>query len=101
MPEPDPIRPNDDKPLCRASKNAALFGMLLLLFLMAASLVRNNDPASAEITYTEFRAQLSAGNVHQVTVTDRDIEGELRAPVIKADQEITRFQLTPPGEMTD
>ncbi|GIS79778.1 MAG: hypothetical protein CM1200mP14_13440 [Gammaproteobacteria bacterium] len=68
---------------------------------MAASLGRNNDPASAEITYTEFRAQLSAGKVHQVTVTDRDIEGELRAPVIKAGQEITRFQLTLPGEMTD
>ena len=101
MPEPEPIRPNDDKPLGRFSKNAALFGMLFILFLMAASLVRNNDPASAEITYTEFRAQLSAGNVHQVTVTDRDIEGELRAPVIKADQEITRFQLTLPGEMTD
>ena len=63
--------------------------------------MRANDPDSAEITYTEFRAQLSAGNVHQVTVIDRKIDGELRAPIMKQDREITRFQLTLPGEMTD
>jgi len=101
MPEPEPIRPNDDKPLGRFSKNTALIGMMVILFLMAMNLVRNNDPASAEITYTEFRAQLSAGNVHQVTVIDREIDGEFRAPVIKEEQEITRFQLTLPGEITD
>jgi cell division protease FtsH len=39
--------------------------------------------------------------VHQVTVSDRKIVGEFRAPVIKADQEITRFELILPGEMTD
>ena len=101
MPEPEPIRPNDDKPLGRFSKNTALFGMMVILFLMAASLLRNDDPASAKISYTEFRYELNAGNVNKVTVTDRDIAGDFRAPVIKADQEITRFQLTLPGEMTD
>jgi len=101
MPEPEPIRPNDDKPLGRFSKNTALFGMMVILFLMAASLLRNDDPASAKISYTEFRYELNAGNVNKVTVTDRDIVGDFRAPVIKADQEITRFQLTLPGEMTD
>ena len=101
MPEPDPIRPNDDKPLGRISKNAALLGMMALLFLMGIQFVRNNDSASAEITYTEFRAQLRAGNVHRVTVIDREIDGEFRAPVIKLDQEVTQFQLTLPGEITD
>ena len=100
MPEPEPIRPNDNKPLGRFSKNTALIGMMVILFLMATTLFRNNDPASA-VNYTEFRAQLSAGNVHRVTVTDREINGEFRAPFIKADQEITQFQLILPGEMTD
>ena len=93
MPEPDPIRPNDDKPLGRISKNAALLGLMALLFLMGIQFVRNNDSASAEITYTEFRAQLRAGNVHRVTVKDREIDGELR------DGEV--FELTLPGEITD
>ena len=101
MPEPDPIRPNDDKPLGRISKNAALLGLMALLFLMGIQFVRNNDSESAEITYTEFRAQLRAGNVHRVTVIDREIDGEFRAPVIKLDQEVTQFQLTLPGEITD
>ena len=101
MPEPEPIRPNDNKPLGRFSKNTALIGMLIILFLMATSLVRNNDPSSAEVTYTEFRAELSRGNVHKVTVIDRKIDGEFRAPFSKADQEITQFELILPGEMTD
>ncbi|HIN79088.1 MAG TPA: ATP-dependent metallopeptidase FtsH/Yme1/Tma family protein [Gemmatimonadetes bacterium] len=74
---------------------------MALLFLMGIQFVRNNDSASAEITYTEFRAQLRAGNVHRVTVKDREIEGEFRAPVIELDQEVTQFQLTLPGEITD
>ncbi len=101
MPEPEPIRPNDNKPLGRFSKNTALIGIMVILFLLVTRLVGNNDPASAKISYTEFRAELSRGNVHKVTVSDRDIDGEFRAPVIKADQEITRFELTLPGEMTD
>jgi cell division protease FtsH len=36
-----------------------------------------------------------------VTVIDREIDGEFRAPVIKLDQEVTQFQLTLPGEITD
>ncbi|MEC7808232.1 MAG: ATP-dependent metallopeptidase FtsH/Yme1/Tma family protein, partial [Gemmatimonadota bacterium] len=100
MPEPEPIRPNDNKPLGRFSKNTALIAGMLLLFVMATSLIRNNDPASA-VTYTEFRAELSRGNVHKVTVSNREIDGEFRAPFSKADQEITRFQLILPGEMTD
>ncbi|HIC14314.1 MAG TPA: ATP-dependent zinc metalloprotease FtsH [Gemmatimonadetes bacterium] len=74
---------------------------MALLFLMGIQFVRNNDSESAEITYTEFRAQLRAGNVHRVTVKDREIEGEFRAPVIELDQEVTQFQLTLPGEITD
>ena len=101
MPEPEPIRPNDNKPLGRFSKNTALIGIMVILFLLVTRLVGNNDPASAKISYTEFRAELSRGNVHKVTVSDRDIDGEFRAPVIKADQEITRFELTLPGEITD
>jgi len=100
MPEPEPIRPNDNKPLGRFSKNTALIAGMLLLFVMATSLIRNNDPASA-VTYTEFRAELSRGNVHKVTVSNREIDGEFRAPFSKADQEITRFQLILPGEITD
>ena len=101
MPEPEPIRPNDNKPLGRFSKNAALIGMMVILFLMVTGVFRNNDPAFDDINYTEFRYELNAGNVHQVTVSDRKIVGEFRAPVIKADQEITRFELILPGEMTD
>ena len=66
---------------------------MALLFLMGIQFVRNNDSESAEITYTEFRAQLRAGNVHRVTVKDREIDGELR------DGEV--FELTLPGEITD
>ncbi len=100
MPEPEPIRPNDNKPLGRFSKNTALIAGMLLLLVMATRFIRNNDLASA-VTYTEFRAELSRGNVHKVIVRNREIDGEFRAPFSKADQEITRFQLILPGEITD
>jgi len=101
MPEPNPIRPDDDNRMQRIIKNASFLMMMVLLFLLAIKFVQGQDETVSEITYTEFRAQLRSDNVHEVTVIDRKIEGELRAPTVSQGQEIIRFEVTLPGEMTD
>ena len=101
MPEPNPIRPDDDNRMQRIIKNASFLMMMVLLFLLAIRFVQGQDETVFEITYTEFRAQLRSDNVHEVTVIDRKIEGELRAPTVSQGQEIIRFEVTLPGEMTD
>ncbi len=101
MPEPDPNRPDGSNRLGRVSKNAAFLMMMVLMLLLAVQFVRRQEPTRTEITYTNFMRQLNTGNVFEVTVIDRRIEGELRAPIMEQELEVTRFEVTLPSEVTD
>ncbi len=101
MPESDPNRPDANNRLGRVSKNAAFLMMMVLMLLLAVQFVRNQEETRAEITYTRFMRQLNNGNVFEVTVIDRRIEGELRAPIIEQELEVTRFEVTLPSDVTD
>ncbi|MEQ9398342.1 MAG: ATP-dependent zinc metalloprotease FtsH [Longimicrobiales bacterium] len=102
MPDKDPIRPDPGSRWARLSKTAAFWMLMVLIFLMAMQFVRGQDDAAATFNNTEFMSQLSSGNVHKVTVIgDRRVEGELRAPVMREGQELTRFETVLPGDVTD
>ena len=101
MPESDPNRPDANNRLGRVSKNAAFLMMMVLMLLLAVQFVRNQEETRAEITYTRFMRQLNNGNVFEVTVIDRRIKGELRAPIMEQELEVTRFEVTLPSDVTD
>ncbi|MSR35898.1 MAG: ATP-dependent metallopeptidase FtsH/Yme1/Tma family protein [Gemmatimonadetes bacterium] len=68
--------------------------------ILAVQFVRGQESPSANFTYTEFRQQLAANNIHKVTVVDqRKVIGELRAPIVRGGQEMTGFETTLPGEL--
>jgi cell division protease FtsH len=83
----------------RASRNVALWFMIVLMAVMAVRFVQGQDPTRVQFTYNEFMTQLRNGNVHEVTfVLPSDLQGELRAPVPRDGQDFTLFELTlPPG----
>jgi len=84
----------------RVSRQASFWILLLLIPVLGVNLLRGQEETSTEFSYTEFRAQLSEGNVHEVTVVDgRRVTGELRAPVTRDGQEQIRFQAVLPGEI--
>lgn len=98
MPDQGPNR-DDDNRMGRASRNVALWFVIVLMAVIAVRFVQGQDPTRVQFTYNEFVTQLRNGNVHEVTfVLPSDLRGELRAPVPRDGQEFTLFQLTlPPG----
>ncbi len=75
---------------------------MLLLPLLFFNMMREQEEPSAEFTYTEFRAELEAGNIHEVTVVEgREVRGELRSPVTRDGQERVHFETVLPGEISD
>jgi cell division protease FtsH len=101
MPEQDPTNQEPNNRLGRMSRNAAFLMMMALLLILAVQFMRGQDEAAADFTYTEFRSQLKAGNIHSVTVIDRQVEGELKQAVTQQGQELTRFVTMLPGEFSD
>src|SRR3990172_8239974 len=99
MPDHDPLRPDDGARWARLSKTAAFWILMVLMFVVALQLVRGPAESAAAFNYSEFLAQLEAGNLHKVTFKGATtLEGELRAPVQREGQDFIRFTLTlPPG----
>jgi cell division protease FtsH len=63
--------------------------------------LRAREEPAADFTYTEFREQLSGGNVLEVTVIQGErITGELRTPVNREGQDLAKFRTMLPGEIT-
>ncbi|HSM59654.1 MAG TPA: ATP-dependent zinc metalloprotease FtsH [Longimicrobiales bacterium] len=99
MPDHDPIRPDDGSRWARLSKTAAFWILMVLMFVVALQLVRGPKEAVADFNYTEFREQLAASNIHEVTFRGTKLEGELRAPVERDGEELIRFELTLPPDI--
>ncbi len=100
MAELEPTR-NEPPRWSKHSKTGALWVIMLLLSWGAWVTMRTQGERPATFTYTEFRQQLQAENVDKVTVIDqRRVEGELRTPVTRNNQELVAFETTLPGELS-
>ena len=100
MAELEPIR-NEPPRWSKHSKTGALWVIMLLLSWGAWATMRTQGERPATFTYTEFRQQLQADNVDKVTVIDqRRVEGELRTPVTRNNQDLVAFETTLPGELS-
>ncbi len=102
MAEQDPLRPPDDSSkMTRVSRTGAFWLLLVLMAALLVQLMRGQEQAAIEFTYTEFRTQLDADNILEVTVVEsRRIEGELRAPRMEEGREFQNFTTMLPGEIT-
>ena len=103
MAEQDPLRtPDDGSKMTRVSRTGAFWLLLVLMAALLVQLMRGQDDAVIEFTYTEFKTQLDADNILEVTVVEsRRIEGELRAPRIEEGSEFQNFVTMLPGEISD
>ena len=103
MAEQDPLRtPDDGSKMTRVSRTGAFWLLLVLMAALLVQLMRGQEDAVIEFTYTEFRAQLDADNILDVTVVEsKRIEGELRAPRIEEGSEFQNFVTMLPGEISD
>ncbi len=72
---------------------------MVLMFVVALQLVRGPGEAAADFNYTEFKEQLAAGNIHEVTFKGTKLEGELRAPVVRDGKDLIHFDLTLPPDV--
>ncbi len=87
--------------MSRFSRTGAFWLLLVLMTALAFQFMRGQSDVAVEFTYTEFKAQLDADNILEVTVVEsRLIEGELRAPRIEEGQEFQKFTVMLPGEIT-
>jgi cell division protease FtsH len=98
MSEKGPNRDDQENRLGRTSKTLALWVLIVLMSVLAIRFIQGQDPARAEFTYTEFMAQLEAGNVHRVTITNRRVEGELRTAVSRNGQDLSDFETQLPSD---
>ena len=103
MAEQDPLRtPDDGSKMTRVSRTGAFWLLLVLVAALLVQLMRGQEDAVIEFTYTEFRTQLDADNILDVTVVEsKRIEGELRAPRIEEGSEFQNFVTMLPGEISD
>ena len=102
MAEQDPLRtPDDSSKMTRVSRTGAFWLLLVLMAALLVQLVRGQEEAAIEFTYTEFKTQLDADNILEVTVVEsRRIEGELRAPRMEEGREFQNFTTMLPGEIS-
>jgi cell division protease FtsH len=101
MADQGPKRDDREDRVSRTSKTLALWVLIVLMSVLALQFFRSQEPERAEFTYTEFRAQLSSGNVHSVTVINRRVEGELRSPVVREGQDLANFETRLPSDPTE
>ncbi len=101
MPDQGPNRDEQDNRWNRTSKTLALWLLIVLLSVLAINFIRGQETNRAEFNYTEFQAQLDAGNVTEVTVVGQRVEGVLRAPVARDGQEMVDFQVRLPSPMSE
>jgi cell division protease FtsH len=102
MSNQDPISPDPDSRFARLSKTAAFWMLMVVMFLVATQVMGRDSETAVELSYTEFRSELSSGNLHEVTfVIPQRLEGELRAPISREGQEYIKFFLTLPPDVAD
>ena len=95
-------RPEPGSRFSRMSRTASFWILLILAPLLLLQIFNPRTNSGVEFTYTEFREQLSSGNIRAVTIIEaRSVEGELRTPVNRDGEDLGRFTTMLPGEITD
>lgn len=88
----------NDNRLERGSKTLALWALIVIMSVLAISFMRGQEPDRAELTFTEFTAQLRSGNVNEVTIfSSNRVEGELRSPISSEGVSLAQFESQIPG----
>ncbi|MDT8370162.1 MAG: AAA family ATPase, partial [Longimicrobiales bacterium] len=94
MAEQDPQ--NDDR-LQRGSRNLALWALIILMSVLAIQFLRGAEEEFAEISWTEFEAQLDANNIFSVTVVGtRTLRGELKSDIAIDGTQVVAFETLAP-----
>ena len=84
------------------SRRASLWALVILLPLLLVNLFRSQEQPRYELSYTDFRSELSRSNLASVTVIQGVlIEGEFRQAATREGQEYTLFETSLPGEITE
>jgi cell division protease FtsH len=88
--------------LSRVSRTASFWVLLVLMTVIVLQVMRGQGETYTELNYTQFSAQLNAGNIHEVTVVAGEaVEGELSSPILVEGQETVRFRTMLPGPITE
>ena len=103
MADREPLKndPGDNR-FSRVSRTASFWVLLVLMTVVLLQLMKGGDETYTELNFTEYKAQLTAGNVNEVTVVNgQQVEGDLRAPIQKDGAEVVKFRTLLPGEITE
>ncbi len=91
MPEMEPNRGEEGPRWARMSRSLAFWALIIMVPLIIIQMLGSGRRDVQKLEYTDFVRELEAGNVLKVTVIDgKEIEGELRAPVVGAPSEAGR-----------
>jgi cell division protease FtsH len=60
-------------------KNMALWVVILLMVLMLVTMLRQNQPSTAEIPYSEFLSRVDSGDVESVVIEENHITGRMKS----------------------
>ena len=86
----------------RLSKTASFWILVILLPLIFLNLFRGQEEPRYEFSYSDFRSELSQGNIESVTVIQGVlVEGEFQRAVTRDGQEYTLFETSLPGEISE
>ncbi len=95
-------RPGPPMPGGRQFRVFTLWALLAVLAFVIVSYVSGVTTAHTEISYSEFRRQIDAGNIHEAQIVQREVKGELikEAPPEPGTgrQPYKRFRLYLPAE---
>src|SRR5215469_3075847 len=60
-------------------KNMALWVVILLMVLMLVTMLRQNQPTTSEIPYSEFLSRVDSGDVESVVIEENHITGRMKS----------------------
>jgi cell division protease FtsH len=60
-------------------KNMALWVVILLMVLMLVTMLRQNQPSTTEIPYSEFLSRVDSGDVESVVIEENHITGRMKS----------------------
>jgi cell division protease FtsH len=88
-----------DQKATRFLRTASFWALIILIPLAIFQVMDSSRELEKELTYSEFREQLTAENVLRVTFTEgRKIDGELKTPVQEGGASVTKFHTLLPTE---
>ncbi|MFQ5746242.1 MAG: ATP-dependent zinc metalloprotease FtsH [Gemmatimonadota bacterium] len=96
-----PDETNENARRRRLMRTASFWALMALIPIAIFQVMDSSRQAAAELSYTEFRGQLEAGNIVRVTIVEgRKVDGELKSPIQRNGAAVTRFHVLLPMEAT-